>query len=110
MLLDRPDPRGERIGVFKIHRVPPTSADIYGAGFAARCHVIRSPDQRELASPGMNGLVPSRSDSITRLLVTDDRAYGILADLLPDMTGAALRSAVDAGAGEPASTRATPAE
>ncbi len=58
---------------------------------------MRSPDQRELALPGVNGLVPSRSDSITRLLVTDDRAYGVLADLLPDIRAGMITVLAAAG-------------
>lgn len=65
--------------------VADTPTDVYVAGFAARCHVMRRPDQQEVASPGVNGLVPSTSDSVTRLLVSDDRAYGVLSELLPDV-------------------------
>jgi ribosomal protein S18 acetylase RimI-like enzyme len=77
--------------------VLPTSAEIYVDGFVARCHIMRRPDQRELASAGLNGLVSSTSDSATRLLVTDDRAYGALAELLPVIRAGLITVLASAG-------------
>lgn len=58
--------------------------DVYVAAFVARCDVIRRPGQQQVAEPGLHGLLPSSDDSLTRLLVTDDRAYNVLAALLRD--------------------------
>ncbi len=59
------------------------SIDVYVAAFVARCNGMR-PGGPEVDEPGVNGLLSSTDDPRTRLLVTDDRAYDVLAALLPD--------------------------
>ena len=61
-----------------------TAAEIYVAGFVARCRFMRRAGQRELDDPGLHGLLGASNDPRIRLLVTDDRAYDELAALLPD--------------------------
>ena len=60
-----------------------TAADV------ARCGVVRSLE-RAIDEPGVIGLLPSTEDPITRLLVTDDRAYDALASVLPDARAGAI--------------------
>jgi len=60
------------------------SVDIYVAGFVVRCDTIRPADQLPVRTPGAHGLLPSTAAHVVRLLVTDDRAYDILAAALPD--------------------------
>ncbi|MGI8711591.1 MAG: GNAT family N-acetyltransferase [Solirubrobacteraceae bacterium] len=60
------------------------SIDVYVAAFVARCDVVRRPGQTELDEPGVRGLLAFADDPLTRLLVTDDRAYPMLAALLLD--------------------------
>lgn len=57
--------------------------DTYRAAFVARCELTRSPGQLELDEPGICGLLPSVEHPSCRLLVSDDRAYEVLAALLP---------------------------
>jgi ribosomal protein S18 acetylase RimI-like enzyme len=59
-------------------------ADVYLAGFVARCEVTRRPDQSELNEPGVHGLLPCAGAPFMRLLVTDDRAHDSIASLLSD--------------------------
>lgn len=58
--------------------------DAYRAAFVARCEPARSPGQLELDEPGICGLLPSPEHPSCRLLVTEDRAYEVLAALLPE--------------------------
>lgn len=58
-------------------------ADIYLAGFRARCEFLRDAGQEVVDAPGVCGLLGSGSDSRIRLLVTDDRAYQVLSAALP---------------------------
>jgi GNAT superfamily N-acetyltransferase len=53
------------------------AVDVYVGAFLARYR----PDVDE---GGLHGLLPSTDDRLARLLVTDDRAYGALAAILPD--------------------------
>jgi ribosomal protein S18 acetylase RimI-like enzyme len=45
---------------------------------------MRRPGQRAVDEPGVRGLLSCAEDPLTRLLVTDDRGYDLLAALLPD--------------------------
>ena len=63
---------------------PSPRADVYIAAFVARCDGMRARDQRAIDEPGVLGLPPSAKQPVARLLVTDDRAYDVLAALLPD--------------------------
>jgi hypothetical protein len=66
--------------------------DVYIAAFAARCEARRLAGQPALDEPGIRGLLAP-----ARLLVTDDRAYDVLAGLLPG-TGAGILHVVAAAA------------
>jgi len=59
--------------------------DTYVAAFRARCDFLRRPVRPEIEEPGVQGLLPGGDDPLARLLVTDDRAYDLLAALLPDL-------------------------
>jgi ribosomal protein S18 acetylase RimI-like enzyme len=59
-------------------------ADVYFAGFVARCDFLRRPDQVQVSEPGVHGLLPSEDAPFMRLLVTDDRAHDAIAPLLSD--------------------------
>ncbi len=61
-----------------------SGVDAYRAAFVARCEITRSPGRLEVDEPGICGLFPSVADPSVRLLVTDDRAYDVLAAVLPD--------------------------
>lgn len=58
--------------------------DAYVGAVVARWDVMRRPGQLQLDEPGVRGLLACTDDPVTRLLVTDDRAYDALAALLPD--------------------------
>jgi ribosomal protein S18 acetylase RimI-like enzyme len=60
------------------------SADAYRRAFVARCELERNPGRLQLDEPGLCGLLPSAVHPSCRLLVTDDRAYDVLAAVLPD--------------------------
>jgi GNAT superfamily N-acetyltransferase len=64
--------------------------DVYAAAFVARVCSDR-PDQPQMDEPGVRGLIPSADVPLVRLLVTDDRAYGVLGVLLPDVRGGAIK-------------------
>ena len=66
--------------------------DVYVAAFAARCDARRRAGQPTLDEPGIRGLL-----NPARLQVTDDRAYDVLAGLLPGM-GAAILNVLAAAA------------
>lgn len=59
------------------------SIDAYIAAFLTRCDVMRRPLQPEVREPGVHGLLASSDAPRTRLLVTDDRGYEMVAALLP---------------------------
>ena len=61
-----------------------TGVDVYRAAFVARCEALRQPGQSAVDEPGICGLVASPSALHARLLITEDRARDLLADLLPD--------------------------
>jgi GNAT superfamily N-acetyltransferase len=65
-------------------RMQTASIDVYVGAAVARWDVMRRPGQMEVEEPGVRGLLPCTDDPLIRLLVTDDRAYGVLAALLPD--------------------------
>jgi ribosomal protein S18 acetylase RimI-like enzyme len=58
--------------------------DVYVAAFSARCAATRRPGQRAIDEPGVVGLLPSPEHPVVRLVVTDDRAYDVLAGCVPD--------------------------
>jgi ribosomal protein S18 acetylase RimI-like enzyme len=60
------------------------SIDAYVGAVVARWDVMRRPGQLQLDEPGVRGLLACTDDPVTRLLVTDDRAYDALAALVPD--------------------------
>jgi hypothetical protein len=60
------------------------SIDAYVGAVVARWDVMRRPGRLQLDDPGVRGLLACTDDPVTRLLVTDDRAYDALAALLPD--------------------------
>jgi GNAT superfamily N-acetyltransferase len=59
--------------------------DTYVAAFHARCDFLRERGRREIEEPGVQGLMSGGDDPLARLLVTDDRAYDLLAALLPEV-------------------------
>jgi ribosomal protein S18 acetylase RimI-like enzyme len=59
--------------------------DTYVAAFRARCDRLRRLGRPEIEEPGMHGLLSGDDDPDARLLVTDDRAYDLLAALLPEV-------------------------
>jgi ribosomal protein S18 acetylase RimI-like enzyme len=59
------------------------AAGIYVAAFLARCEVVRRRGEPEVDPPGIHGLLSLTDGPRTRLLVTDDGAYDVLAALLP---------------------------
>lgn len=61
-----------------------SSIDVYVAAFVARCDVMLRPGRAEVDEPGVRGLLSWTEDPRSRLLVTDDRAYDVLAGLLSD--------------------------
>ncbi len=61
-----------------------SSIDFYVSAVIARYSVMRRPDQQKLDEPGVHGLLPSSDDPRIRLLVTDDRAWEVLAALVPE--------------------------
>jgi ribosomal protein S18 acetylase RimI-like enzyme len=61
-----------------------SSIDVYVGAAVARWDVMRRAGQLEVDEPGVRGLASCAEDPLTRLLVTDDRAYDLLAELLPD--------------------------
>src|ERR1039457_6249911 len=65
-------------------QVHAASIDVYVGAVVARWDAIRRAGQREVDEPGVRGLLPCADDARIRLLVTDDRAYQVLARLLPD--------------------------
>jgi len=71
-------------------------ADVYVAAFVARCDVMRALSQPAINEPGVLGLLPSTKHPVTRLLVTDDRAYDVLAALLPDARAGMINVFADA--------------
>jgi ribosomal protein S18 acetylase RimI-like enzyme len=60
------------------------SIDVYVGAAVARWDVMRHPGRLVVKEPGVRGLLACAEDPLTRLLVTDDRAYDVLAALLPD--------------------------
>jgi GNAT superfamily N-acetyltransferase len=72
-----------RLGPYPLP-VPTPPIVVYVGAAVARWDVMRRPDQLEVDEPGVRGLLPCTDDPLTRLLVTDDRAYGVLEALLPD--------------------------
>lgn len=65
-------------------RVEPGLDEIYVAAFLARSETMRDRGQPSVDEPGLHGLLRSPVDRRVRLLVTDDRAYEVIAGLLPD--------------------------
>ncbi len=59
------------------------SIDVYIAAFRARCNAVRRPGRPEVDEPGVQGVLSWAGDPMTRLVVSDDRAYDVLAALLP---------------------------
>jgi ribosomal protein S18 acetylase RimI-like enzyme len=59
------------------------SIDVYVGAAVARWGVMRHPGQLVVEEPGVRGLLPCAEEPRARLLVTDDRAYDLLAALLP---------------------------
>lgn len=60
-----------------------SSLDMYVAAFRSRCDAYRRPGSTQVDEPGVLGLLAWTEDPLARLLVTDDRAYGVLEALLP---------------------------
>ena len=58
--------------------------DVYVDAFLARCVATSRPGQTMLDEPGICGLAPCGRDRKIRLLVTDDRARGLLPTLIAD--------------------------
>ena len=61
-----------------------TGVDVYRSAFVARCEAVREPGQSNVDAPGICGLLASPGHLHARLLITDDRARDLLAELLPD--------------------------
>lgn len=59
------------------------SIDVYIAAFRARCDAVRRPGRPEVDEPGVQGVLSWANDPVARLVVSDDRAYDVLAALLP---------------------------
>ncbi len=64
--------------------VPTGAIDVYVAAAVARWDLMRRPGQPEVDEPGVHGPLPCADDPLIRLLVTNDRAYDVLATLLPN--------------------------
>jgi GNAT superfamily N-acetyltransferase len=58
--------------------------DVYVDAFLARCVATSRSDRTVLDEPGICGLAPCGRDRQIRLLVTDDRARGLLPTLMAD--------------------------
>jgi GNAT superfamily N-acetyltransferase len=58
--------------------------DVYVAAFIARCAPMRDLGRPMVDEPGVQGLLPSSADPHARLLMTDDRGYDVLTEVLPD--------------------------
>lgn len=61
-----------------------TATDIYAASFLARCRADSGSRERDVDGPGVHGRLPTADEPVTRLLVTDDRGYDVLAAVLRD--------------------------
>jgi GNAT superfamily N-acetyltransferase len=59
--------------------------ELYIRAFHARCDVAASAGQEQLDEPGVRGVLAWTGGPRARLLVTDDRAYDVLAALLADI-------------------------
>ncbi len=59
------------------------SIDVYVAAFRARCDAVRRSGRPEVDEPGVQGVLSCADDPVARLVVSDDRAYDVLAALLP---------------------------
>ena len=70
--------------------------DTYIASFRARCDLLRRPGRAEIDEPGVHGLLSGADDPPARLLVTDDRAYDLLAALLPEVRSGMIVVVTDA--------------
>jgi GNAT superfamily N-acetyltransferase len=60
------------------------AVDVYLEAFLARCVAMRHPGQAVVHEPGMYGLLPSRGDGHTRLLVINDGAHDALSALVSE--------------------------
>jgi len=67
--------------------VESSPVDVYVAAFLARCAAMRSAGHPEVRGPGVHGVLALSAEPLVRLLVTDDRAYDLLATVLPDALG-----------------------
>jgi hypothetical protein len=65
--------------------------DAYVAAFVARCATTEGPGTRRVDGHGIHGLVPVDGESPTDLLVLDDRAFDMLATVLPLALGGTVR-------------------
>jgi GNAT superfamily N-acetyltransferase len=61
----------------------PTAVEVYVAAFLARCDAMQNRAQPAVSEPGVHGVLGSADDPVVRLLVTDDRAFDVLAAVLP---------------------------
>lgn len=57
--------------------------DAYAASFDARCAVGAGPGTQRVRAPGIRGVLAVDGESLTQLLVLDDRALGTLSAVLP---------------------------
>jgi len=69
---------------FILRPLRPEAIDLYVAAFLARCDAMQGPAQPKVDGLGVRGLLAGDEDPRIRLLVTDDRAYDVLAGLLAD--------------------------
>jgi GNAT superfamily N-acetyltransferase len=72
-------------------RVPDLAPDVYTAAFQARCAATEGPGTRRVDGLGIHGLVPVGRESPTELLILDDRAFDVLATVLPLAVGGTIR-------------------
>jgi ribosomal protein S18 acetylase RimI-like enzyme len=65
--------------------------DAYAAAFKARCAAADGPGTQRVDGLGIHGLVPVDGASPTQLLVLDDRAFDVLAAVLPLASAGTVR-------------------
>lgn len=72
--------------------VSAAAIDLYAAAFLAQCQATPGPGWREIAEPGLHGVLSTNGEPHVRLLVSDDQAHGLLAGLVPDVQHGGIRT------------------
>ena len=71
--------------------MPDAASDSYTAAFDARCAVAEGPRSQRVDGPGIRGLIAVDGQSPAQLLVIDDRAFDVLAAVLPQASAGTVR-------------------